>query len=58
MPIAVWKAIMLGFDLNLWDYLTFLVIVALLVAFLVIAVFVLGLPGGSPSPVSIRMPRR
>ena len=45
MPIAVWKAIMLGFDLNLWDYLTFLVIVALLVAFLVIAVFVLGLPG-------------
>src|SRR5271157_5878832 len=36
---------MLGFELNLWDYLTFLVIFALVVAFLTVAVFVLGLPG-------------
>src|SRR5271167_3597095 len=36
---------MLGFDLNFWDYLTFLVIMALVGAFLAIAVFVLGLPG-------------
>ena len=35
---------MLGFELNLWDYLTFLVIFALVGAFLAIAVFVLGLP--------------
>lgn len=36
---------MLGFELNFWDYLTFLVIFALVCAFLAIAVFVLGLPG-------------
>ena len=36
---------MLGFELNLWDYLTFLVIFALVGAFLAVAVFVLGLPG-------------
>src|SRR5271169_464495 len=36
---------MLGFELNFWDYLTFLVIMALVGAFLAIAVFVLGLPG-------------
>ncbi len=36
---------MLGFSLNFWDYLTFLVIFALVGAFLAIAVFVLGLPG-------------
>ena len=36
---------MLGFELNFWDYLTFLVIFALVGAFLAIAVFVLGLPG-------------
>ena len=36
---------MLGFGLNLWDYLTFLVIFALVAAFLTVAVFVLGLPG-------------
>jgi hypothetical protein len=36
---------MLGFKLNLWDYLTFLVILALVGAFLAVAVFVLGLPG-------------
>src|SRR5271166_5921004 len=36
---------MLGFDLNFWDYLTFLVICALVAAFLVVVVFVLGLPG-------------
>jgi hypothetical protein len=36
---------MLGFKLNLWDYLTFLVLFALVAAFLVAAMFVLGLPG-------------
>jgi len=36
---------MLGFKLDIWDYLTFLVIMALVGAFLAIAVFVLGLPG-------------
>jgi uncharacterized protein DUF3302 len=36
---------MLGFKLDLWDYLTFAVIVALIAAFLAAAVFVLGLPG-------------
>jgi len=35
----------MGFDLTLWDYLTFLVILALIGAFLTIAVLVLGLPG-------------
>src|SRR5271167_1577450 len=36
---------MLGFELNFWDYVTFLVIMALVGAFLAIAVFVLGSPG-------------
>jgi hypothetical protein len=36
---------MLGFKLDLWDYLTFAVVVALIGAFLAAAVFVLGLPG-------------
>jgi Protein of unknown function (DUF3302) len=36
---------MLGFDLTLWDYLTFLVLFLGLVAFLIAVVFVLGLPG-------------
>jgi hypothetical protein len=36
---------MLGFRLDLWDYITFAVILALLGAFLVVAVFILGLPG-------------
>jgi hypothetical protein len=35
----------MGFDLNIWDYLTFLVILALVGAFLTMAVLVLGLPG-------------
>jgi hypothetical protein len=36
---------MLGFDLDLWDYLTFAAILALAAAFVAVAVFVLGLPG-------------
>jgi Protein of unknown function (DUF3302) len=36
---------MLGFKLDIWDYLTFAVILALLAAFLAVFVFVLGLPG-------------
>ena len=36
---------MLGFDLDVWDYLAFLVIVALIGAFLTVAVLILGLPG-------------
>jgi hypothetical protein len=36
---------MLGFDLDIWDYLTFAVILALVGAFLTVAVLVLGLPG-------------
>jgi len=36
---------MLGFKLDMWDYLTFLVILALVGAFLTVAVLVLGLPG-------------
>ena len=36
---------MLGFKLDVWDYLTFVVILALVGAFLTIAVYVLGLPG-------------
>src|SRR6266849_8017458 len=35
----------MGFDLDVWDYLTFLVILALVGAFLTLAVLVLGLPG-------------
>jgi Protein of unknown function (DUF3302) len=35
----------MGFELDLWDYLTFAVILALVGAFLAVAVFVLGLPG-------------
>jgi uncharacterized membrane protein len=38
-------AAMLGFKLDLWDYLTFVVIFLGVVAFLVALVFVLGLPG-------------
>jgi hypothetical protein len=36
---------MLGFHLTVWDFLTFLVIMALVGAFLTVAVLVLGLPG-------------
>jgi hypothetical protein len=36
---------MLGFELNLWDYLTFAVILVGVIAFLVLLVFILGLPG-------------
>jgi hypothetical protein len=36
---------MLGFKLDMWDYLTFLVVLALIGAFLTVAVLVLGLPG-------------
>jgi Protein of unknown function (DUF3302) len=36
---------MLGFKLDVWDYLTFVVVIALVGAFLAVAVFVLGLPG-------------
>lgn len=36
---------MLGFSLDIWDYLTFLVMLALVAAFLAVAVLVLGLPG-------------
>lgn len=36
---------MLGFSLDLWDYLTFLVTFLLIGAFLTIAVLILGLPG-------------
>jgi hypothetical protein len=35
----------MGFDLDIWDYLTFVVILALVGAFVAVAVFVLGLPG-------------
>jgi Protein of unknown function (DUF3302) len=36
---------MLGFKLDLWDYLTFAVVAAVIAAGLAVAVFVLGLPG-------------
>ena len=36
---------MIGFNLNLWDFLTFAVILALVGAFLTVAVLSLGLPG-------------
>jgi hypothetical protein len=36
---------MLGFKLDIWDYLTFAVLLALVAAFLAVAMFVLGLPG-------------
>jgi hypothetical protein len=36
---------MLGFQLNTWDYITFAVVLALVAAFLAVAVFILGLPG-------------
>jgi len=36
---------MLGFNLDIWDYLTFAIILALVGAFLTVAVLVLGLPG-------------
>jgi len=35
----------MGFKLDIWDYLTFAVILALVAAFLTVAVFILGLPG-------------
>jgi hypothetical protein len=36
---------MLGFKLDIWDYLTFAVVIALAGAFLAVVVFILGLPG-------------
>jgi|SRR5208282_1392900 len=36
---------MLGFKLDMWDFITFGVLLALVGAFLAVAVFVLGLPG-------------
>jgi len=36
---------MLGFNLDIWDFLTFAVVLALVGAFLTVAVLVLGLPG-------------
>ena len=36
---------MLGFQLNMWDYITFAVVLALVGAFLAATVFILGLPG-------------
>src|SRR5277367_715562 len=36
---------MLGFSIDLWDYLTFLVLFAIVGVFLWVAVLVLGLPG-------------
>lgn len=36
---------MLGFDLTLWDYITFAVLIVLALAFIVAFVFILGLPG-------------
>lgn len=36
---------MLGFRLDIWDFLTFAVILALVGAFLAVAVLILGLPG-------------
>ena len=36
---------MLGFQLNMWDYLTFGAIFACVVALLAVGVFILGLPG-------------
>jgi uncharacterized protein DUF3302 len=36
---------MLGFSLDIWDYITFAVVLALIAAFLTLAVLVLGLPG-------------
>ena len=36
---------MLGFRLDIWDFLTFAVVFALFGAFLAVAVFILGLPG-------------
>jgi hypothetical protein len=36
---------MLGFRLDIWDFLTFAVTLALIAAFLTVAVLVLGLPG-------------
>ena len=35
----------MGFELNFWDYLTFAVLFLCVVAFLVVVVLVLGLPG-------------
>lgn len=37
--------VMLGFDLGLWDYVTFAVLMVLGIAFIILLVFVLGLPG-------------
>jgi hypothetical protein len=45
LKLVSWVCNMLGFDLDVWDYLTFLVIFALVGAFLTVAVLVLGLPG-------------
>ena len=36
---------MLGFEITLWDYLTFVVLFLGVAAFLAVVVFVLGLPG-------------
>jgi len=35
----------MGFTLDIWDYLTFATLLLLVVAFLVLLVFILGLPG-------------
>src|SRR6266481_6653779 len=36
---------MLGFELDFWDYITFATLIVLGAAFLVVLVFILGLPG-------------
>jgi Protein of unknown function (DUF3302) len=36
---------MLGFELNYWDYVTFAVMFLLIAAFVIVVIFVLGLPG-------------
>jgi len=36
---------MLAFRLDIWDFLTFTVVLALVGTFLAVAVFILGLPG-------------
>jgi Protein of unknown function (DUF3302) len=36
---------MLGFELNAWDYVTFFVMLLVVGAVLIVAVFILGLPG-------------
>jgi hypothetical protein len=49
---------LLGFEIDIWDYLTFLTLMVCVVALIMTWLFLAGLPDGLPSPVSTPRPKR